>query len=238
MNSRSAINVFIGVSLMIVLMTGCSGQKKMSQSGFLSDYYHLQKGSDVSDYTNPVDWGYRDESVNFNAYNKLILEHVVFFFNQDAAYRGIQTAELSELADIFHKTLIEELPGTVQFTDVSGPGVMRMRIAITQLAPIRPGPKSYIAIIPQGNSVGHVPSMKTASSIDVDYSALEIEIVDSQTGRRLAAAVHRKPGYKYAGSAAGERDKGFMVYLAKNLKQRFVRLWKVVLVVPAEKQTP
>ena len=121
----------------------------MSQSGFLSDYYHLQRGSDVSDYTNPVDWGYRDESVNFNTYKKLILEHVVFFLKQDATYRGIQTADLSELADIFHKTLIEELSGTVQFTDAPGPGVMRMRIAITQLAPVKPDPKSYIAIIPQ-----------------------------------------------------------------------------------------
>jgi hypothetical protein len=163
---------------------------------------------------------------------------VVFFYKQDATYRGIQTADLTELADIFHKTLLEELSGTVQFTDAPGPGVMRMRIAITQLAPIKPGPKSYIAVIPQGDSVSQVPSMKTASSINIDYSALEIEIVDSQTGRRLAAAVHRKPGYKYAGSAAGERDKGFMVYLAKNLKQRFLRLWKVVLVVPAEKETP
>jgi hypothetical protein len=235
MKSRSVLNALIGISLIIGLMIGCSGQKKMSQSGFLSDYYQLHRGSDVSDYTNPVDWGYRDESVNFNAYKKVILEHVVFFFKQDAAYRGIQTAKLSELADIFHKTLIKELSGTVQFTDAPGPGVMRMRIAITQLAPIRPKPKSYIAIIPRGNSVSPVSSMKTASSINADYSALEIEIVDSQTQRRLAAAVQLKPGYKYAGSAAGERDKGFMVYLAKNLKQRLMRLWEVVLIEPAEK---
>ena len=146
----------------------------MSQSGFLSDYYHLQRGSDVSDYTNPVDWGYRDESVNFNTYKKLILEHVVFFYKQDATYRGIQSADLSELAEIFHKTLIEELSGTVQFTDAPGPGVMRMRIGITQLAPIRPGPKSYIAIIPQGDSVSQVTSMKTASNINIDYSNFEI----------------------------------------------------------------
>jgi len=62
-----------------------------------------------------------------------------------------------------------------------------------------------------GDSFRLLISIRAASNINIDYTALKIEIIDSQPERRLAAAIDRQPDFQYAGSAIGERDKGFMV---------------------------
>ena len=93
--------LFHTVSIAIIslcLAIGCAGQKLAvkEHSGFLGDYSKLQAGPEGG-----VDQRYIKEGVNFKQYNKIMLDQVRFYFKNDAADKGIDAAEMKELADIY-----------------------------------------------------------------------------------------------------------------------------------------
>ena len=80
-----------------------------------------------------VDQRYIKEGVNFKQYNKIMLDQVRFYFKNDAADKGIDAAEMKELADTLHKDIIDALGRAYPLVAKPGPNVMRIRIAITDM---------------------------------------------------------------------------------------------------------
>lgn len=102
----------VGVALMIV--TGCAA-KKSTYSGFLGNYPIFKPGP-----KDGADLIYLKKHVDFRAYNKVMMDHVVFYFKKDADYKGIHSDELKELTNAFHLSVANVLKGAYPLASKPG----------------------------------------------------------------------------------------------------------------------
>jgi hypothetical protein len=186
---KIALVLVIGLSL--VTSAGWAAEEKMPKSGFLTDYSLLKK-----DPEGLVQWKYFKDGANFGAYDKIIVDHATFFFKEDADYKGIHPDELTELAQNLHKAFLNTLAGAYSFTDKPGPGTMRVRLAITDLVPGKPGTGVMTTVVPFGLAASFIKKAVTGSHIGMAQVSGEAELIDSQTGEILAAAIDNKMGQK------------------------------------------
>ncbi len=167
---------------------------EMQRSGFLSTYDGLEKAKEYM-----VEWAYINEKVDFKSYDKIILDYVVFFVKEDAEYKGLQIDEMQQLAEAFHKAIIKALSDKYQFVSEPGPGVVRIRLALTNVQPIKPTLNFLTSIVPVGVALNVVKVGATGTSIGVGKTSMEAEIFDTQSMMRLAAAIDEDVGSKYTG---------------------------------------
>ncbi len=167
---------------------------EMQRSGFLSTYDGLEKAKEYM-----VEWAYINEKVDFKSYDKIILDYVVFFVKEDAEYKGLQIDEMQQLAEAFHKAIIKALSDKYQFVSEPGPGVVRIRLALTNVQPIKPTLNFLTSIVPVGVALNVVKVGATGTSIGVGKTSMEAEIFDTQSKMRLAAAIDEDVGSKYSG---------------------------------------
>ena len=177
--------VFIAImSFTLAITAGCGSRVKYS--GFLKDYPDFKPGRGV-------DLSYVKENVDFK-YNKVMIDHVVFYFSKDAKYRGIHAGELQELADAFHKAMTGALKDGYLLVNEPGPDVLRIRCAITDVVATRPLWNTATTVTSKGVTI------KRSMSEDynpVGGASMEIELLDSRTGERIAAAVDTKVAEEY-----------------------------------------
>ena len=167
---------------------------EMQRSGFLSTYDGIEKAKEYM-----VEWAYINEKVDFKSYDKIILDYVVFFVKEDAEYKGLQIDEMQQLAEAFHKAIIKALSDKYQFVSEPGPGVVRIRLALTNVQPIKPTLNFLTSIVPVGVALNVVKVGATGTSIGVGKTSMEAEIFDTQSMMRLAAAIDEDVGSKYTG---------------------------------------
>ncbi|GBC63642.1 DUF3313 domain-containing protein [Desulfonema ishimotonii] len=193
MKSKTSIICTLSVCMTLMLMTGCaSSPPPMKKSGFLGDYSKLQQGPDGG-----ADYRYIRPNVDFSVYDKIMMDQVEFRFDEGAAYKGIQPDELKKLADAFHKAMVEALQDSYPFVKESGPGVMRVRTAITDVVPSKPTLNTITTIVPVGLAISSIRKATTGVHANVGQAAMEVEILDAQTGEPLATAVDREVGGKF-----------------------------------------
>jgi uncharacterized protein DUF3313 len=193
MKTKVRIMLVLVIGLTLTITTGIAGEKpEMHQTGFLTDYSLLKE-----DPEGLVQWKYFKDGANFGAYDKIIIDHVTFFFKEDADYKGIHPNELTELAQNLHKAFLETLARAYSFTDKPGPGTMRVRLAITDLVPGKPGAGVMTTVVPFGLAASFIKKAVTGSHIGMAQISGEAEMVDSQTGEILAAAIDNKIGQKH-----------------------------------------
>ncbi len=189
------------ISIIIVLILGCcllagtgwAKEKGVKASGFLQDYSKLTS----DDPMKKVNWVYIKEDANWKSYNKLILDDVVFFAAEDADYKGLEAQEMADLGKSFQQAFITNLAGAVEFTDKPGPGVMRIRLAITNLKPNNSFTGTVTTIVPVGFALSTIKYAVTGSHIGIGSVGVEAELVDSQSGVVLGAMVDEEVGKKY-----------------------------------------
>ncbi len=209
----------IKILMLLVLcgfvIAGCKSQN-VNHSGFLGDYALLQPGP-----ADGADWRYIKPEVDFSRYDKVMVDHVVFYFKKDAKYQGIHPEELQELADAFHQALTDALKGAYPIVENPGPDVLRLRAAITDLKPSNPGLNTVTSIIPVGLAISHIKKGVTGTHANVGAATIEAEVLDSATNTRLALAVDRKAGEKYkviSGMDKWGHSKGAFKFWAQRLR--------------------
>jgi len=131
------------------------------------------------------------------AYDKLMIDYVTFFLDENAEYKGFDPVELGELGQYFHDAFIKELTGTYSFTDKPDPGTLRLRLAITDLVPNKPAPGTITTIVPVGLAASHLKKVATGTHIGMGGAAFEAELLDSQTNEVFAAMSDPQTGKKH-----------------------------------------
>jgi hypothetical protein len=216
MKTTFKIFLVLIIGFTLTLPTGC-GQKK-SSSGFLQDYSYLKPGP-----RGGADLLYIKEDVNFSVYNKVMIDQVVFYYSEDAKYKGIDPNELKELADAFHKAFVDELADGYTVVAEPGPDVLRIRTAITELVPSKPALNTITTIIPIGLAISSLKRVVTGTHTFVGQASAEMEVLDSQTNELLAAAIDTKAGKKYQvveGMQKWGHAKDAFTFWAKRLRSR------------------
>ena len=180
--------IIVGVfGFALSMNMGCASKGRYS--GFLKDYPKFEPGPEGG-----ADLIYLKENVDFKSYDKVMIDHVVFYFSEDAKYRGINTNELQELADVFHKTMAGALKDGYPLVEEPGSGVLRIRCAITDVVATRSFWSTDTTVTSEGLEIKR--SM-TKEYNPVGGASMEMELLDSLTNGRVAAAIDTKAAEEY-----------------------------------------
>lgn len=199
------------------LVLGCAagGMKDVTKTGFLGDYSMLKPGGE--DFAALV---YINPEVDFKPYNKIMFERILVALSDEAEYKGFDPALLNELAEYYQNALFDAVKGGYEIVDQPGPGVLRVRVAITDLKPSKPLSNTLSSIIPVGMVVAGATKAASGDNLGTGEAATEVDILDSLTGERLAAAVDRRQGGKSAFRGKWEDTEQAFDYWAERFRQR------------------
>ncbi len=200
-----------------LLLSGCAagGMHEVKPSGFLGDYSQLRSGGD-----DRAALTYFKPGLDLKPYRRLMFERVVVLLSDDAEYRAVDPATLKELADYYQQAILAAFKDGYEITDQPGPGVLRVRVAITGLKPSRPVSNTLSTIIPVGIVVAGATKAVSGENLGTGEAATEFELLDAQSGERLAAAVDRRQGGKGVFRGKWEDTREAFDFWAQRFRQR------------------
>lgn len=194
MNPRralAAVGVLATITLALAPVAWSARKDRAARirfSGFLDNYDQLKRVDDFSDFV----WGYVKRPLVLREYPKAMIDPILVYFHEGARGVGIDPAKLAALTSYFHQSIAEELSKLreVQTVDEPGPGVMRVRIAITDVNVARGA--ANVGIKAAAAATAGVGFLVPA--VDVGGATMECEVLDSQTGERLVAVIDTDRG--------------------------------------------
>lgn len=183
-------------------LAGCA-QHKAAQSGFLDNYAQLTPSPLVQGalaYTKP--------GMSLSQYDKFIVEPISIHFAPNAEGVTIAPAKLAELAQYLEDEAVKALSERYQIVLSPGPGVLRLRVAITD--------------IKKGNPLLNLYPGTKLSGVGLGSASMEGEAIDSMTGERILAAVETRRGEALSLEGVGVFDnaKQAMRYWVKRFVKR------------------
>lgn len=192
---------FLVLAIGGLLLAACASQpasvaKNGQYSGFLGDYSALKEtkdaaGDTVLRYVNP--------KLKPGAYQKLMIDSTQYYPAPEPTDQ-VSAATLEDIRRYMDKELRDKLGAKVTLASKPGPGVLRLRPAITAVAPQTPGLKPYQYI-----PIAFVATTVIGRGAEARLNT-EFEVVDSVTGERMGAAVRQGVGTKLAGDELTLKD--------------------------------
>jgi hypothetical protein len=177
---------------------------------------------------------YINPQTDFAAYTKILMDPVNIYCNENiycnncSKLEELSKKDKQRIVDYLHATIREQLKSDYTFVDEQAAGVMRLRVAITEARGSKVVLDTLSSIIPIGMALGLVKKVAVGTNLSVGEAGIEMELQDSQTGQRLAAAVDERAGRKYTGKF-DKFDKYHTIedafdYWSKKLKKRLTEL--------------
>ena len=173
-----------------------SDTSRMTQSGFLSDYARLA----------PASWGdgiqcWRDSKLDAKKYKKVMISRMTVMLKPDQQ-KGVDPSDLKTLTDYFHDALVKALKPQMKVVDQPGPGVVVIRIALTNLVPTGVGesvvgtvvPYAFVAEAGSGVATGR----PAGSTPYMGETGMEMQFRDGATNAVVAECRDTEIGRKYA----------------------------------------
>ena len=166
----------------LLLTAACTTSRPASRtrpepSGFLGDYarFRADPGGSLV---------YRKPGVDFTAFDRILLEPVVFW---GSSARNLSPSDRDQLRLYFENAFKRAVGPAYPVVLEPGPGVMRVRAALTGLTPTE---RQQVA--PSSRSVDpYAPPIATVER-SVGWASVEAELLDSESGERLYAVVARR----------------------------------------------
>jgi hypothetical protein len=156
------------------LAGGCYTEKQV-ESGFLDGNYSLMKP--VND--DPKHRVYVNKPL-LQKYDKFMVDPVVVRIAPDAPGFNIDPKDLEQLAEYMRAQIIKQGSPYFQYVEQPGPGVARIRAAITGVTKGEPA----MNVLPQTKLTG----------VGLGGAAYESEVVDSQTGQLIQCSMNASKG--------------------------------------------
>ncbi|MFL6352657.1 MAG: DUF3313 domain-containing protein [Bryobacteraceae bacterium] len=151
-------------------------------SGFLKDYSNLKPNPSVG--SNALSFAKSDARKNLHKYIAVIVEPVQVYLASDADESKLPDKARGVAARYFHKALIDAVSSAFPVTDEAGPLVLRLRSALIGVD---------IGADVSGAAKSSVSDGALDRTVNIGKVAVEMELVDSETGEQIAAMVDREP---------------------------------------------
>lgn len=164
--------------------------------GFLTDYSRLQ----------PIPGGggmlcWRNAGTNWKQYDKVMFERIQVFLKPGST-QSVDPTDLKMLIDYFHSDLVKSIQPEAQVVSAPGPGVLRVRIALTDLVPTNTiaslagtaAPYGFVAELGAGAATGK----PVGSTPYLGQTGMEVQFRDGASGQIVAECADREIGLKYA----------------------------------------
>ena len=167
---------------------------------------------------------WQSDGADFAGYDKVMLDRVQFFLAEDAAYKGIDPAELAAVGASLLVRVTEALEPDYPVVDTAGPGVLRLRIALTEVrieeTEAEKPAKGIFGFTPIGFTVNTI-SASAARDTDLSGARLEVEALDGASGARIGVFVDPEPAERVEGDKSWETMQKAFAYYAGRLRMRF-----------------
>lgn len=169
---------------------------RLTQSGFLTNYARLK----------PVDWAdgiqcWRQPGLDAKKFDKVLISRMTVSL-KPGQQQGIDPADLKMLTDYFHDALVKSLKPQMAVVDKAGPGVLGLRIALTDLVPTDVGRSVTGTLIPYGfvaeAGSGVATGRPAGSTPYLGETGMEMQFVDGASGAVVAECRDTQIGRKYA----------------------------------------
>lgn len=184
------------------VMVGCQ-QEKTLYSGFLSDYSRLKPNPEVEGALY-----FQAPGASLAHYDKFIIDPIRIHFAPNAKGVSIDPVELSELAQFAWNHMVTALSKRYQVVDHPGPGVLRIRAAITDIKKTQPLLNIH-------------PGTKLAG-MGLGGASVESEATDTMTNQIVIAVVDMREGNRLS-IAEGLHEMGHPKQVIEHWIKRFVR---------------
>ena len=175
---------------------------RLTKSGFLSDYARLKP---VAALDGIECW--RDSRLDPKKFDKVMVSRIVVSLvppkdNKEGEQKTIDPNDLKTLTDYFYGSLVTALKPQMPVVDKAGPGVVVIRIALTDLVPTTVTdsvagtliPYAFIAEAGSGVATGR----PAGSTPYMGETGMEMQFRDGGTGAILAECRDTQIGRKYA----------------------------------------
>jgi len=215
-SARKVITVVMGIILVsfITSYASAGSQKTM----FLGDYYNKMKPGAKGEAK--LHW--IKPGVDFSKYKKVMVDYVIFAFAEDAEYKGIDANEMKDIGDRASLALINSVKEHFTVVSKPGPDVIRVRTAIVNLKPSKPGLSAVTTVMPVGLGISLFKKGATDSWTGSGATEAEMMVLDSMTNEVLASAhVEKTAEFDERFSKWGSVDESFKFWgelFSKRLK--------------------
>jgi hypothetical protein len=182
------------LSLAAVMATSCTSTSQMRSTkatGFLGDYASLRKGEGSE-----AQMVYIKPGVNWRGYNKIIIDPITAYAIPGNPLAKLPKDQLNALVGYLYSALREQLGKDYQIVNAPGPGVLRLRVALTEAGAGKPVLGVMSSLTPPSIAVSALKTAITGSGTGTGSARVEMEMLDSQTRQRLAAGVDAQSGNK------------------------------------------
>ena len=197
--------VLVGVLGVAIGMGGCAETIQVKdqniQRGFLADVYPLMKPGQEGE-ANLV---YLNPQAKWHNYKKISLDAVQVWLGKDSeasAGGTVPQEDVRELANTFYSKLSEQLSKDYTLVQSSGPDVMRLSVALTDVEHGMPILDTLSTVVPQARILSGGKKVVTGTHAFVGQASVEARLVDSRSGKVLGAGIDRRAGGKKLGKGA------------------------------------
>ena len=195
---KTSVLMVVVIGLMVIQF-GCGGVK-MTKTGFISDYSKLLAKSDNS-------MVYVDDRA-LGQYGSFIVDPVqTHFLHASESGTKLTSQEIRDLRNYLHGKLVEAVrKAGKQIVFQPARGVARIRAALTDM---------------KETDLINLSPIASVTGTGVGGASIEFEIVDSMTGKQIAAVIESKSGSRIPLTNLGEwgTAKGVMDNWAERLQQ-------------------
>ena len=184
-----------------MLLTACAhseqagGYGKAEPSGFLKDYSKLHPAADDTEATLVY---LTSDKAKFKSYTKVWLEPVQVWRGEKSDAKDLDMEDAKYVSEYLWSRVDEEVRKDYTMAREAGPGVMRVRIGITEAGKGIPVLDNITALHPGALVMSKGKKAIGGTESFVGKASIEAEVTDSQTGELIAAGVDRRGGGKYA----------------------------------------
>jgi len=168
------IGVFAVVILGLISLQGCA--KPAGKTDFLPSQVELMPCPESKEKL----WWERP-GFNWHSYKKVIIDPIAVVGDAAGGENVPERTEILELERYFQKSVTEKLAPEFAVVREPGPGVLRIRTAITRVDRANP-------------LLNAVTTAAVFIPLDMGGASIEVEFLDALTGERLAAMVESKSG--------------------------------------------
>ena len=173
---------------------------QMTRSGFLTDYARLR----------PTSWGngvecWRDPTLNARKYTKVLFSRIVVSLappKAEGISNTVDPTDLKTLTDYFHAALVKAVRPEMPVATTAGPGVLVIRIALTDLVPTSVSESLAGTLIPYGfvaeAGSGVATGRPAGSTPYMGAAGMEMQFRDGATGKVVGECRDTEIGRKYA----------------------------------------
>lgn len=156
-------------------------------SGFLDDYSRLVPGG-----PDQPTFVYRDPKASLASYDRILFEPVTIWRSGKQSLADIPPEDLERLSFELQRAVRSRLEGSFRLVDQPGPGVLRVRLGLTQARQNDPVLDVFTYEVPPSTAFPGDAALAPATRSFVDAAALEGELTDAASGALIAMGVDRR----------------------------------------------